>query len=501
MMSIAREHELIPDDQYAEKESDGQDEAFMKQLVYDFLRLMKIALGIVSEDASNCYDRIAHPFCSLVFQAFGVAIASVIAMLSCIQRMKFYLRTAFGESPGFMTALLGTIIQGLCQGNAASPAGWSVVCAILLAAYNQGGHGAKIKPPIRGDNFETAGVLYVDDVDLFTMDATLDEEALWTEIQSSTLDWSGVLIGSGGTAKGEKCFGYLADYMWDESGQWHYIPPPTKPLVILLPDGTTEEITVLPCDVHQVTLGVASSPDGNNHHHLAAEGKARDKWKSIRTKAEVWVNRLKNAHLPSKYVWVSYRLQLWSSVRYSLGVLSARLKDMTELCPRFAFEVLPHLGINRRVRAGWRYMHSAFGGFGLLDLATEAVISQVNLFLQHWDNPAPIGKTLRACMQALQLQCGCRGCPLSERFYPMGELCDHSWVTSFWECVSAYSIMIELDYPDLPLPRANDQMIMQVAISLGYTLAQLRSVNRCRISSCSLFLSDIRAPSRVLLPI
>ena len=143
------------------------------------------------------------------------------------------------------------------------------------------------------------------------MDADMDEEALWTEIQSSTLDWSGVLIGSGGTAKGEKCFGYLADYTWDESGQWHYAPPPTKPLVILLPDGTTEEITVLPCDVHQVTLGVASSPDGNDQHHLAAEGKARDKWKSIRTKAEVWVNRLKNAHLPSKYVWVSYRLQLW----------------------------------------------------------------------------------------------------------------------------------------------------------------------------------------------
>ena len=78
-----------------------------------------------------------------------------------------------------MTALLGTI--GLCQENAASPAGWSVVCAVLLAAYNQGGHGAKIKPPIRGDQFDTAGVLYVDDVDLFTMDANMDEESLFTE--------------------------------------------------------------------------------------------------------------------------------------------------------------------------------------------------------------------------------------------------------------------------------------------------------------------------------
>ena len=90
-------------------------------------------------------------------------------------------------------------------------ASWMVgcVCSVLLAAYNQGGHGAKIKPPIRGDQFDTAGVLYVNDVDLFTMDANMDEESLWAEIQSSTIDWSGVLIGSGGTAKGEKCFGYL----------------------------------------------------------------------------------------------------------------------------------------------------------------------------------------------------------------------------------------------------------------------------------------------------
>ena len=93
-------------------------------------------------------------------------------------------------------------------------------------------------------------------------------------------------------------------------------------------------------------------------------------------------------------------------------------------------------------------------------------------------------------MQALQLQCGCQGCPLAlaKQFYPMGELCDHSWVTSLWECVSVYNIMIEIDYAELPLPRANDQMIMRMAISLRYTLAQLRSVNRCRISSCSLFL-------------
>ena len=73
-----------------------------------------IAIGIVSADAEQCYDRIAHVFASLVYQAFGVFISAVIVMLASIQHMKFYLRTGLGKSTGFMTAVLGSIIQGLC---------------------------------------------------------------------------------------------------------------------------------------------------------------------------------------------------------------------------------------------------------------------------------------------------------------------------------------------------------------------------------------------------
>ena len=184
---------------------------------------------------------------------------------------------------------------------------------------------------------------------------------------------------------------------------------------------------------------------------------------------------------------------MWASVRYGLGVLSARLQDMGELCHNFAFQSLPFLGINRNITAGLRYIHSAFSGVGLTSLATESVIARINLFLQYWDNPAPIGQTLRACMQAiqLQLQCGCQGCPLSESFYPMGEICDHSWITSFWEVVDRYKLHLVLDYDILHLPRENDQMLMKMAIQLGYSIEVLRSINRCRIALCALFLSDI----------
>jgi hypothetical protein len=55
-------------------------------------------------------------------------------------------------------------------------------------------------------------VLYVDDVDLFTMRSALVTRELWEEVARSTEAWTELLAVPGGSGKGEKCFGYLLDY-------------------------------------------------------------------------------------------------------------------------------------------------------------------------------------------------------------------------------------------------------------------------------------------------
>jgi hypothetical protein len=59
-------------------------------------------------------------------------------------------------------------------------------------------------------------------------------------------------------------------------------------------------------------------------------------------------------------------------------------------------------------------------------------------------------------MEYLQLEIGCRGCPLDEPFDPMGEICTDSWVKSFWECVRWFGFTLRVDYPVIPFPREND---------------------------------------------
>ncbi len=98
-----------------------------------------------------------------------------------------------------------------------------------------------------------------------------------------------------------------------------------------------EGIALLPHTAGQVTLGIATSPDGDGTHHLTTPEKARDKWPSVATRANVWLDRLNNGHHPPKFSWVLYHLQLWSSIRYGLGMLSAPLSMLGELSTNVAF--------------------------------------------------------------------------------------------------------------------------------------------------------------------
>ena len=95
-------------------------------------------------------------------------------------------------------------------------------------------------------------------------------------------------------------------------------------------------------------------------------------------------------------------------------------------------------------------------------------------------------------MEYLQLEIGCPGCPsLQEPFSYIGDHCTHSWVRSFWECVDLYKLHLDVDYPPMPAPRENDIPIMRITHMLGYTGTKLESVNRCRIFTKSVFLSDV----------
>ena len=94
MLDNVRQYGFMPEEIFSEKNRMADDGSLAKVLFYDIVRQHRVPAALSSVDAANCYDCIAHAMASLILQAFGVPEEAVSPMLTAIQDMKFFLRTA-----------------------------------------------------------------------------------------------------------------------------------------------------------------------------------------------------------------------------------------------------------------------------------------------------------------------------------------------------------------------------------------------------------------------
>jgi hypothetical protein len=97
MMDKVREHTLILEEIYSERNRLAEDRMLAEVIFYDIVRQTRRLAGIAAVDTDNCNERIAHPIASLVFQSMGVPTLATTSMLTTIQDMKFYLCTGLGD--------------------------------------------------------------------------------------------------------------------------------------------------------------------------------------------------------------------------------------------------------------------------------------------------------------------------------------------------------------------------------------------------------------------
>ena len=200
------------------------------------------------------------------------------------------------------------------------------------------------------------------------------------------------------------------------------------------------EIEPLPVDKSRKTLGIWTNPAGNCSRQLEA----------FTARLTTWTDRLCAGKLLSRWAWFH---QLWPGLDYGLGVNSSPVEDLENhedkggLLRRVYRRILPYLGINKKIKAGWRHLHTTFGGIGLRKLLFEGGISCLNLFLQHYDTPSTLGQKLNILLQAMQLEAGTVGCPLLTSYRPIGPLTTPCWCRSVWEGLDHYDFSFHLDSP------------------------------------------------------
>jgi hypothetical protein len=168
MMENAHKKGLIPDEHFAKSGSQASEGALVKVLMNDRTRVLHFTSSVSSCDLDQCYDRGAHPIAAIALQAFGISALMVGIMLKVLQKMKYYLRSGFGDAvtPSFK-GTDDTPLFGFGQGNGAAPSSFQVLATLMVNAYTGMGHSVVMKSEITGAFFSLVAVMYVDDTDLF----------------------------------------------------------------------------------------------------------------------------------------------------------------------------------------------------------------------------------------------------------------------------------------------------------------------------------------------
>ncbi len=178
---------------------------------------------------------------------------------------------------------------------------------------------------------------------------------MWETTQEAISCWGNLFCLTGRALKPEKSFWYLVDFEWDK-GEWKYTQLVDGfELYIPLPDSTKEEIERIDVTVAKKTLGVLLSPSSDYSAHLDVLGQ----------KINQWADRVKNGQLASHLMWMRFWQQLWSSLRYGVGILSAPHAALDGELDGSYRKLLPLLGINKNIWKEWRKMSSDFLGVGL----------------------------------------------------------------------------------------------------------------------------------------
>ena len=157
---------MIPQEQFAEKGKTAQEGKLIGNFFWDLSRQWCCPAAAASVDAANCYDRVNHKYASLALQSFGVPHSAVQTMLSALAHMQFSIRTAYGESQTLHGGSKLIPYHGLCQGNGAAPASWTVISSVNVRRQRAKGFNSPIYSAISRKCTDLCAVLYVDDTDL-----------------------------------------------------------------------------------------------------------------------------------------------------------------------------------------------------------------------------------------------------------------------------------------------------------------------------------------------
>ena len=512
MIGNARKTSIIPPEQCATPGVDANQGSMMKILHCDVHRTLHVPYSVVSADLANCYDAVNHAVAALALLCFGVPHMAIKLVLTCLQSMFFWLRTAFGISA---TPFHGTAVNpffGISQGGGFAPPTFQAVSALMINAYKDFGHGVQFISPVTGTVLFFAAVLYVDDTDLLLRADTPEctDEEFFGKIQRAVRDWARIVMVTGGSLKPAKCHASIGSFKY-VNGVAKLKTSRSSNVTLLVPqkDAPDETIDIIKPTDSKKTLGVKTN--------LAGCGS--DQLQFIEQKGLDWADKLRtNKYVTGADGWHSFNTQLKPKLLWGSVCLVGKPDKVDDSLARVHHKSLSRLGVHRNIRRELRTMPEMFQGLGMFDLNVERLGAKIHFLRRHWNSNEAMGLMVRNAYETFQLDIGLHGNIFTRSFAEFSHLSADNWFYDLWRLCDHFEVSLIIhDSHDVPLLRDGDRALMECFISLGlfsddqldtlarfrkyfrvYSLAELLTCDGCTVDRA--FLSYHRHDSTRVYP-
>jgi hypothetical protein len=132
MMYHAERHNLLHPGQYGSRKGKMAISAvLLKRRSYDIIRQTHMDACIFDNDATACYDWMIPSIVMLKCRCAGMPPSATKVVCTVLQRMQYYVRTAYGISTEAFSNLVDYIL-GVIQGSGHAGAGWALTSSVML---------------------------------------------------------------------------------------------------------------------------------------------------------------------------------------------------------------------------------------------------------------------------------------------------------------------------------------------------------------------------------
>ena len=247
---------------------------------------------------------------------------------------------------------------------------------------------------------------------------------------------------------------------------------PKTMITIPQPDGTRVEISMKDPESAKRKLGVMCAPSGN----------FSDQVESMVKSGLHHASCLRAHHVPPREARMSVNQALMPKILYGIVAVNHPPALLEKAFHKIYHEVLPNIGVNRKITRAYRMLPEQYQGLGLVNPNIEALCAKIQLIRANWEANTTMGHLLTQAYQVFQMEVGLGGNIFTKPFTELGHLATHGFFRSLWELLDLYGVSFMIhNTHDIPLLREDDRMIMDAIVETGiFNGSELDQINRVR---------------------